>query len=66
MNTLKWICIMPVIILIDILLYLGGIFSTRIRAAYLLSVCKKYEQVKKLCVIVGKNIKLSKLASMGT
>ena len=47
MNTIKWICIMPVIILIDILLYLGGIFSVRIRAAYILSVCKKYEQVKK-------------------
>lgn len=45
MDTLKWIFIMPVIILIDILLYLGGIFSTRIRAAYLLSVCKKYGMV---------------------
>lgn len=48
MNTLKWIFIVPVIILIDVLLYLGGIFSTRVRAAYLLSVCKKYEQVKRL------------------
>lgn len=47
MNTLKWIFIMPIIILIDILLYLGGIFSKRIRTAYFLSVCMKYEQVKK-------------------
>lgn len=46
-STIKWIIIMPIIIAIDIIFYIGGIFSSRIRAAYLLSVGKKYSLVKR-------------------
>lgn len=48
MNTLKWIFIVPVIILIDVLLYLGGIFSARIRAIYILNACVKSKMVEKI------------------
>lgn len=47
-SLVKWIFIVPVIILIDILLYLGGIFSARIRAIYMLSACVKSKMVEKL------------------
>lgn len=47
-SLVKWIFIVPVIILIDILLYLGGIFSARIRAIYILNACVKSKMVEKI------------------
>ena len=47
-SLVKWIFIVPIIILIDILLYLGGIFSARIRTIYVLSACVKCKLVEKL------------------
>ena len=47
-SLVKWIFIVPIIILIDILLYIGGIFSAKIRACYMLSACVKSKMVEKL------------------
>lgn len=46
-SLVKWILIVPVIILIDILLYIGGIFSAKIRVCYMLSACVKSKLVEK-------------------
>lgn len=46
-SLVKWIFIVPVIILIDIL-FLGGIFSARIRAIYILNACVKSKMVEKI------------------
>ena len=46
-SLVKWIFIVPIIILIDILLYIGGIFSAKIRACYMLSACVKSKMVEK-------------------